>query len=169
MADVADLLDPREWAVALAFLAMLVGLVGIVVPVLPGLALINAAFLGFTLYDRDPWGWAALGVSLVLWATAAVLQYYVPGKRLLAAGIPSWVLLVAGLAGVVGFFVVPVIGLPLFFVGAVYLVQSYRARHLGRSLGSTWQAVVAVVTSQAIELAAGVTTVVLFVFVVVLT
>ncbi|WP_336923948.1 DUF456 domain-containing protein [Aquipuribacter sp. SD81] len=166
MAGVADLLDPREWVVAAALVAMVVGLVGIVVPVLPGLALVNAAFLGFALYERDAWAWTGLAVSLALWAAAAVLQYYVPGKRLLAAGIPSWVLLVAGLAGVVGFFVVPVLGLPLFFVGAVYLVQSYRARHLGRSLGSTWQAVVAVVTSQAIELAAGVAGVVLFVVVV---
>jgi uncharacterized protein YqgC (DUF456 family) len=140
----------------LLLLVMLIGLLGIIVPVLPGLGLINAAVLVWAIYDRGTWAWVALGVCVLLWAAAFVLQYLVPGKRLVAAGVPSWVLLVAGLAGIVGFFVVPVIGLPLFFVGGVYAVQSLRARHLGRSLGSTWQAIVAVITSQAIELAAGV-------------
>lgn len=140
----------------LLLLVMLVGLLGIIVPVLPGLGLINAAVLVWAIYDRGTWAWVALGVCVLLWAAAFVLQYLVPGKRLVAAGVPSWVLLVAGVAGIVGFFVVPVIGLPLFFVGGVYVVQSLRARHLGRSLGSTWQAIVAVITSQAIELAAGV-------------
>jgi uncharacterized protein len=147
----------------LLLLAMLVGLLGIIVPVLPGLGLINVAVLVWALYDRGAAAWVALAICVLLWAAAFVLQYLVPGKRLVAAGVPTWVLVVAGLAGIVGFFVVPVIGLPLFFVGAVYLVQSLRARHLGRSLGSTWQAIIAVVTSQAIELAAGVLCVVVYV------
>jgi uncharacterized protein len=121
------------------------------------------AVLVWALYDRGAAAWVALAICVLLWAAAFVLQYLVPGKRLVAAGVPTWVLVVAGLAGIVGFFVVPVIGLPLFFVGAVYLVQSLRARHLGRSLGSTWQAIIAVVTSQAIELAAGVLCVVVYV------
>lgn len=139
----------------LVLLGMLVGLAGIIVPVLPGLALINAAVLGWALYERSSIGWFTLAVCLGLWGAAFALQYLVPGKRLVAAGVPTWVIAVAGLAGVVGFFVVPVVGLPLFFVGAVYLVQSLRARHLGRSVGSTWQAIIAVGISQLIELAGG--------------
>lgn len=136
----------------LLLLVMLVGLAGVVVPVLPGLALINAAVLGWALYERSTVGWVTLAVCLAVWAVAFALQYLVPGKRLVAAGVPTWVVGVAGVAGVVGFFVVPVIGLPLFFVGAVYLVQSLRARHLGSSVGSTWQAILAVGISQLIEL-----------------
>ena len=131
---------------------MLVGLLGIIIPVLPGLGLINVAVLVWALYDRGVQAWVALGACLLLWAVAFVLQYLIPGKRLVAAGIPTWVIVVAGVAGVVGFFVVPVVGLPLFFVGAVFLVQSVRAP--GGSRGSTWQAIVAVVTSQLIELSA---------------
>jgi len=137
----------------LALLAMLVGLVGVIIPVLPGLALINAAVLGWAIYERSSIGWTTLAICLALWGAAFALQYLVPGKRLMAAGVPTWVIAVAGLAGVVGFFVIPVVGLPLFFVGAVYLVQSLRARHLGRSVGSTWQAIIAVGISQLIELA----------------
>jgi uncharacterized protein YqgC (DUF456 family) len=140
---------------SLVLLVMLVGLAGIIVPVLPGLGLINAAVLVWALLERSTVGWVALAVCLALWGAAFLLQYLVPGKRLVAAGIPTWVIAVAGIAGVVGFFVVPVLGLPLFFVGTVYLVQSLRARHLGRSVGSTWQAIVAVGISQLIELTGG--------------
>lgn len=140
----------------LLLLVMLIGIIGVVVPVLPGLALINAAVLGWALYDRGTWAWVALGVCLLLWAAAFVLQYLLPGKRLVAAGVPTWVLLLAGLTGLVGFFVVPVIGLPLFFVGTVFLLQHLRARNLEESLGSTWQALGAVLLSVAIELTAAV-------------
>ena len=94
----------------LLLLAMLVGIAGIVVPVLPGLVLINGAVLGWALYERSAVGWVVLAVCLALWGAAVALQYLVPGKRLVAAGVPTWVIAVAGLAGVVGFFVVPVIG-----------------------------------------------------------
>lgn len=137
---------------SLLLLVMLVGVVGVIVPVLPGLALINAAVLGWAVYERSAVGWVTLATCLSLWGAAFLLQYLVPGKRLVAAGVPTWVIGLAGVAGVVGFFVVPVLGLPLFFVGAVYLLQTLRARHLGRSVGSTWQALLAVGISQLIEL-----------------
>ena len=147
----------------LLLLVMLVGLAGIIVPVLPGLGLINAAVLVWALVERSTIGWVTLAICLALWAAAFLLQYLVPGKRLVAAGVPTWVIAVAGVAGVVGFFVIPVLGLPLFFIGAIYLVQSLRARHLGRSMGSTWQAVLAVGISQLIELTGGMLCVVTYV------
>lgn len=147
----------------LLLLVMLVGIAGIIIPVLPGLGLINAAVLVWALVERSAVGWVALGLCLALWGAAFLLQYLVPGKRLVAAGVPTWVIAVAGVAGVVGFFVVPVLGLPLFFVGAVYALQSLRSRHLGRSLGSTWQAILAVGISQLIELTGGMLCVVVYV------
>ena len=88
---------------SLVLLVMLVGLAGIIVPVLPGLGLINAAVLVWALVEQSTVGWVALAVCLALWGAAFLLQYLVPGKRLVAAGIPTWVIAVAGVAGVVGF------------------------------------------------------------------
>lgn len=138
----------------LVALTMLVGLAGIVIPVLPGLGLICAATLVWALYDSSIQGWAAFGIGVVLWACAFVLQYYIPGRRLQAAGVPTWVLLVSGLAGIVGFFVIPVLGLPLFFVGSVFLLESTRrGKQPGdSSMRSTWQALIAVGLAQLIEL-----------------
>ncbi|MGF1663579.1 MAG: DUF456 domain-containing protein [Kineosporiaceae bacterium] len=143
------------WAIATGA-AVVVGLAGIVVPVLPGLPLILGGLLVWAVVAGEPAGWVAFVVGLVVSVTAWVLMYYVPGKRLQAAGVPNRVILLAALAGIVGFFIVPVIGLPLFFVAAVYLQESLRHRDVRASLGSTWQAVLAYGLSLLIELTAGV-------------
>jgi hypothetical protein len=134
---------------------MIVGLVGIVLPALPGMIIIVASQFLWALVDRHPLAWVAFAVGLLLAAAGWVLQYYLPGKRLQAAGVPSWVLAVAAVAGVVGFFVVPVIGLPLFFIGGVYIAESLRHRHATRSLRSTWHALKAAGLSLLIELGTG--------------
>ena len=100
-------------------LALAVGLVGIVVPVLPGLLLICAALLGWAVYDATPGAWLAVVGAVALTAAATVLKYLLPGRWLVASGVPTWEIVLAGIAGIVGFFVVPLLGLPLFFVGAV--------------------------------------------------
>lgn len=142
------------WLIAVVA-GMLVGLVGIVIQVVPGLILIVASQLVWALVDGTWTGWVAFAIGLLIAVAAWVLMFYLPGKRLQAAGIPSYVLVIAALAGIVGFFVVPVVGLPLFFIGAVYAVESLRHRHAGRSLSSTWQAVKAAGLSLLIELTAG--------------
>lgn len=134
---------------------LLVGLVGIVVPVVPGLALIVAAQLVWALFNATPLGWVSFALGLLMTIAAWVLMYYLPGKQLKAAGIPTWVLAIAAIAGIIGFFVIPVVGLPLFFVVAVYAVESIRQRHATTSLGSTWQAIKAAGLSLLIELTAG--------------
>lgn len=142
------------WLIAVVA-GMLVGLVGIVVQVVPGLALIVASQLAWALFQGTWHGWLSFALGLLIAVAAWVLMFYLPGKRLQAAGIPSYVLVVAALAGIVGFFLVPVVGLPLFFIGAIYVVESLRHRHASRSLSSTWNAVKAAGLSLLIELSAG--------------
>lgn len=142
------------WTVATGA-AVVVGLIGIVVPVLPGLPLILGGLLVWAIVDAHWLAWVALAVGVLVSAAAWILMYYLPGKRLQAAGVPNRTILLAALAGVVGFFVVPVLGLPLFFVAAVYLQESLRHGDTRASLPSTWQAVLAYGLSILIELTAG--------------
>jgi uncharacterized protein YqgC (DUF456 family) len=44
------------------------------------------------------------------------------------AGIPRWTFLIAGAVGIAGFFLVPVVGLPVGFVLGVYLAEYLRLR-----------------------------------------
>jgi len=138
----------------LAGLAILVGLAGIVVPVLPGALLILVAVVIWAAVVGTATAWVVAAVAVILLVAGGVVKYTVPGKRLKAVGVPTSTIVVGGLLGIVGFFVVPVVGLFLGFVAGVYLAE---ARRLGQSEAwpSTWAAVKATGLSILIELASG--------------
>lgn len=135
-------------------LAVLVGLVGIVLPVLPGSILILGAVLVWSVSVGTPTGWVVFAVVTVLLVTGGIVKYLVPGRGLRASGVPRRTLFLGGAAAVVGFFVVPVVGLVLGFVAGVYLAEVQR---LGRDQAwpSTRAAVRAVGLAVLIELMAG--------------
>lgn len=107
-------------------LAIVVGIVGVVVPVLPGSLLVWAAIAVWALQAGTGTGWILLGVVTAVLALAAVVKYLVPHRRLRAAGVPQSSLLVGAALGIVGFFGLPVVGLPVGFVGGVYAAERRR-------------------------------------------
>ncbi len=142
------------WTDVLVALAIAVGLVGILVPVLPGTVLILAAVLVWAIGVSSPTGWVVLGLVTVFLAAGTVVKYAVPGRRLQATGVPTRTLVLGGLAGVVGFFVVPVVGLVVGFVAGVYASELQRVG-TQRAWGTTKHALRAAGLSVLIELAAG--------------
>jgi uncharacterized protein YqgC (DUF456 family) len=103
-----------------------VGLVGVVVPLLPGALLVWAAIVvwGFTVGTAT--GWAVVGVATVLIAAGQVVKYTIPGRRLRTDGVPNRSLVVGGLVAIVGFFVVPVVGVIIGFVVGIYASELQR-------------------------------------------
>jgi uncharacterized protein YqgC (DUF456 family) len=144
--------SPTEILVALA---ILVGLVGVLVPVLPGLVLVLAAILVWALDVGTGTAWAVFAVATLLLVAGTVVKYAVPGRRLKASGIPSSTTWFGVGLGVVGFFVIPVIGLFIGFVLGVYLAE-HRRVGAAAAWPSTREALRAVGVSMLIELAAGV-------------
>ncbi|GAA1942594.1 DUF456 domain-containing protein [Nocardioides marmoribigeumensis] len=149
-----DLSDPRTTADLVAGLVVLLGLVGMVVPVLPGTLLVAVAIAGWAAYVGEPRGWALAGAALVVLAAGAGLKYLLAGRHLRGHGVPSSTLVVGGLLGIVGFFVVPVIGLPLGFVVGVYLSELNRVGSQ-QAWPATVAALKAVGIALLVELAAG--------------
>ncbi|WP_299055622.1 DUF456 domain-containing protein [uncultured Nocardioides sp.] len=137
----------------LVAVAVLVGIVGTVVPVLPGALLVAGAVAVWAFSVSEPVGWAVLVTALAILGLGTVLQYLLPGRRLQAAGVPNRTLWIAALAGVVGFFVIPVVGIFVGFVAGVYGAEHQR---LGRrdAWPSTVHALKAVGLSILIELTA---------------
>lgn len=138
----------------LVALVIAVGLAGIVVPVLPGSVLILGAVLLWAVQDGSPTAWVVLAVATAFLAVGAVVKYTVPGRQLKASGVPRGPLVLGGLLGIVGFFVVPVVGLFLGFVLGVYLAEVARVGAKA-AWPSTTAALKAVGLSMLIELAAG--------------
>jgi uncharacterized protein YqgC (DUF456 family) len=136
-------------------IAILAGLVGTVVVVVPGLLVVWGAVLVWALLEDNPWRWAVLAVATVLLAASTVLKYLLPGRRLSESGVPGWSIAVAGLVGVVGFFVVPVVGFFLGFVLGLLGVELVRLKDWAAAWPATRKALGAVGLSVAIELFAG--------------
>jgi uncharacterized protein YqgC (DUF456 family) len=139
----------------LVALAIAVGLVGVLVPVLPGLLLVWGAVGVWAWVVGTAGAWAAFGVVCALLVAGTVVKYVLPGRRLRSAGVPWSSTAVGGALGVIGFFVVPVVGLPLGFVLGVYLAELERLRAHDRAMASTRQALLAAGWSLLIELGAG--------------
>jgi uncharacterized protein len=139
----------------LVAIAIAVGLVGIVIPVLPGVTLIFAAILVWAVVEGGGVAWATCAVAVAVLAAAQALKYAVPGRRMRVEGIPARTLALAAVLGIVGFFVIPVVGLVVGFVGGVYLAEAARLKDVRRAWSSTVAAVRAVGLSIAIELIGG--------------
>jgi uncharacterized protein YqgC (DUF456 family) len=128
------------WGEALVAVACAVGIVGVIVPVLPGDILIGGAILLWAVVERSAVSWFVAAVAVVVLVAGHVLTVLIPGRRMTAAGVPKLVLLAGGALGIVGFFFVPVVGLPLGFVLGVYLAEIVRLRQHAAAWTTTVEA-----------------------------
>lgn len=111
----------------LVALAMAVGLVGTVLPLLPGSVLIWGAGLVYGLVAGfgGPGGWLFGLMTLVL-IVGTVAEYVLPTRGGAERGASTQTLVVGAIFGVIGFFVIPVVGLPLGAVLGVLLAERQR-------------------------------------------
>jgi len=138
---------------ALIGIAILIGVAGVVVPGLPGGLLVVGAVLVWAAVEQSVGAWATFALVTGVVAVSQVIRYVVPGRRMRDAGVPTSTLVLGALLGVVGFFVVPVVGLFLGFVLGVYAAERRRIGPTGDAWSSTKLALRAVGLSVAIELA----------------
>jgi hypothetical protein len=137
----------------LVALAIAVGLAGILVPILPGSILILGGVLFWAVDVGGATAWAVFGAVAAILVVGGVVKYLVPNRNLKAVGVPSSTQWVGAAVGIVGFFVVPVVGLFVGFVLGVYAAE--RRRVGNQAWPSTKAALRAVGLSILIELVAG--------------
>ncbi|MFF5294538.1 DUF456 domain-containing protein [Paractinoplanes globisporus] len=160
-----DLTDTGTTVNVIAGIAIALGVVGVVIPVVPGLLLSWAGVLFWALLG-DASGaikWLVLVLATLVAVLGALVKYLVPGKRLKAAGVPNSALLAGGVLGLIGFFVVPVVGLILGFVLGVWLVERARLG-AGQAWPSTKRALGAAGLSMLIEFTAALGVAVVWIF-----
>jgi len=138
--------------IALVALAIAVGLAGIIVPILPGGLLVISAITVWAVVQGGTVAWVTLGVAWAFFLTAEVIKYLWPVRRMRAADVSTTSLVAGGVLGVIGFFVVPVLGLLLGFVLGVYLAELGKRRDQRRAWASTVHALKGVALSVGVEL-----------------
>ncbi len=140
-----------------AALLVAVGIAGLIVPVLPGLACVVLGVLVWAVGQSSTAAWIVFAAACILAVVGYVVQVIVPGRQLSRGGVARRSNIVGLVCAVVGFFVVPVIGLLLGFVIGVFLAESARLRDRTQAWAATRVAIRAALTSVGIELAAAVT------------
>lgn len=115
----------NAWGYVAVVALMVVGLVGIVVPLLPGSSLVALGILIWAIFTGGNAWWVfagALAVMVLAWG----VKYLVGGRTMAKAGVGKWSLVAGGIVGIVGFFVIPVIGLLIGFVGGTFVAEAIR-------------------------------------------
>ncbi|UXA18267.1 DUF456 domain-containing protein [Mycobacterium sp. SMC-4] len=138
--------------ILLVALAIAVGLAGIIVPILPGAVLVIAAIGVWAFVVGTATSWIVFAVAAVLIGAATIVKYTWPVQRMRRAEVRTSVLVVGGVAGVVGFFVVPVIGLLIGFVLGVFAAEMGIRRDVVRAWASTVHALKGVALSVGVDL-----------------
>jgi uncharacterized protein YqgC (DUF456 family) len=138
--------------VVLVALAIAVGIIGIVVPLLPGTLLVFAAIAVWAVVENNLTAWVTLGVVTALLAASTLIKYMWPARRMRAADVRTISLVSGAVLGIIGFFVIPVLGLVIGFVLGVYLAELAKRRDQGVAWTSTKHAVKGVALSVGIEL-----------------
>lgn len=136
-------------------LIMAVGLIGIIVPLLPGLLLVWAAVLIWASQAQTTTGWVVFGIATTLALSGFLLQYLLPGRRMAKAGVTASSTAAGVVLGVVGFFVIPVIGAFLGFALGIYLAERIKLGSHTTAWLSTTHALKAIGLSTGIELLTG--------------
>lgn len=139
----------------IAAILVVVGIVGILVPVLPGLLLVLVGIAVWAIPRGDAVALTVLGIAIAIVVIGTVVKYVLPGRRLRDSGVPTRSMLAGAALGIVGFFVVPVVGLFLGFVLGIYLAELSRLGSRTLAWPSTKQALAAVGWSILIELFTG--------------
>jgi uncharacterized protein len=128
-----------------------------VIPVLPGLVLCYGAVLAWAIFADAGWGkWLVLGIATFWAVVGTVVKYAWPGRRMKQAGVPNWSILAGVGLGIVGFFVIPLVGLPVGFVAGIWLAEWARLNDPKKAWPSTVHALKATGLAMLVELAAGV-------------
>ncbi|HPE13105.1 MAG: DUF456 domain-containing protein [Actinobacteria bacterium] len=125
---------------ALVALAIVVGLFGTIVPILPGALLVAGAIGVWAILTGGTTAWAVAIGALAIIAAGQLLKYLVPGRQMKASGVPTWVLLIGALAGIVGFFVIPIVGLVVGFLAGVFVSEAVRLGTVKGAWPTTMQA-----------------------------
>ncbi|PZF91552.1 DUF456 domain-containing protein [Micromonospora deserti] len=151
-----SLTDTQALVSVLAGLAILAGLAGVVLPGLPALPLCWGGVLVWAIFGGAGSGrWLVLAAATVVAAGGTVVKYAWPGRNLKRTGVPTSSLLAGGLLGLVGFFVVPVVGLVVGFVGGVWAAERLRLGDSRLAWPATKHAVAAAGLSMLVEFLAG--------------
>lgn len=148
-----DLTDTSTAVVVISGVLIVIGIFGIVLPMVPGLMLTWLGVLVWAIFgDGGVAKWTILALVTFLALLGLATKFALPTRSMRATGVPTRSLVVGGVLAIVGFFVVPVVGLILGFLLGVFLAELVRLSRPALAWPSTVAALKAVGFAMIIEL-----------------
>ncbi|MEV0716103.1 DUF456 domain-containing protein [Asanoa sp. NPDC050611] len=149
-----DLTDTNTNVTILCGVAMVVGVFGVLIPFLPGLLLCWASAVAWAfLAGEGATRWGLLALVTLIAGVGIVVKYAWPGRNLKRSGVPNRTLLLGGVLAIVGFFLIPVVGLVIGFVAGIWLAEIARLGDSKLAWPSTKHAIKAAGLAMLVELA----------------
>ncbi len=132
---------------------LVVAVFGTIFPILPGspIAFVALIVWGWVLGGAAAWTAALIGALLS--ALGFLATALLTGRKLKQQRIPRGSIIVAAIAGVVGMFAIPVIGLFAGFAGGLYLSEYVRRGDSGAALRASGEALKAMGLGMVVEFA----------------
>ena len=122
-------------------LAIMAGAVGIIVPVLPGSLLIGISLFVWALTMGSTLGWVVFGVGIAFVAAGMASSAVLTGRAMKRRSIPGRSVVVGLLLAIVGFFVIPVVGLLVGFALGLFLSEFARQKDARAAVSSSVAAI----------------------------
>ena len=145
-------MDTEILATVIAGILLVVAAVGVVYPVLPGslIAIVTLLVWAWVIGSWPAWAVAVIGMLLcaVGWSASAVLT----GRKLKELEVPKWSILVAALAGLIGMFLIPVVGIFVGFAVGLLVSEAVRHRDVRRAVHCSLQTLKAMGAGVLVEL-----------------
>jgi len=121
--------------------AIAVGVAGIIIPVLPGSVLVGLSLLAWALWGgAGTTGWVVFGIGLMLVLAGMSAGAVLTGRKLKQHSIPGRSVVTGLVLGVVGMFLIPVVGLFVGFAAGLLLSESHRTRDFRTAVKTSWAA-----------------------------
>jgi uncharacterized protein YqgC (DUF456 family) len=139
------------WGEFIVAACLIVAVIGAVVPILPGALLAWITVLVWAWVEGTPAAWITLALVTVVLVAGQALKYLIPGRSLRRDQVPNAVLVVGAIGGLVGFFVLPLVGLFIGFIAGVWAATIVNNRTWRGSWPDTRTALRAAGTSILIE------------------
>ena len=122
-------------------LAILVGVAGTIIPILPGSFLIGLSLLAWAIWGgAGAVGWVVFAVGMVFVIAGMSAGAVLTGRKLKQHGIPNRSVVIGLVAGVVGMFIIPVVGLFIGFAAGLLLSELHRTRRVRTATTTSWAA-----------------------------
>ncbi|MBJ7904181.1 DUF456 domain-containing protein [Streptomyces sp. NPDC003656] len=124
------------WELLLVGLVIALGLCGVLVPGVPGSWLVWAGVLWWALTSTGAVAWAVLVGATVVLLLSQVVRWVLPPRRLRESGATPRMAVYAGVGGVLGFVLLPVVGAVPGFMGGIYLGERLRLGRHGEAMAA---------------------------------